>query len=94
MTEALVKIEREPIQPIPNRWPYRRKFKRGGTIHTMSALLYELQHGKWVYLHGTPKHPSILKNMSLSTLEGMVRAGVLYYAIRQEEPCQTEKTSS
>lgn len=97
LDEAFIKSaldEARGLPLIPRRWPYRRKFVKGPALNTTSSLLFVLERGEWVYLRDTPKHPSVIKNMSLSTLEGMVRAGVLYYAIRQEEPCQTEKTSS
>lgn len=49
-----------------------RKFQPGERIETLADLDGHLKRGRWVYLHDTPKHPKVLMNMTLHTLQQLL----------------------
>ena len=77
---ALLEGVRATLKPQrPNGWG-KRKFRKGEPIKSIIDLIMRLGDGDWVYLHGQPKHPSILMNMSLTTLIGFCRYGGVHVA--------------
>ena len=57
------------------------KFKTGATIKSMKELTEHLGAGRWLYMHGTPKHPAVLRCMTYGTLEHFIRHGGLKVAV-------------
>ncbi len=56
-----------------------KKFRPGARILSLSALAKHVEFGRWIYLHGTPKHPKVLMSMTLNTLRAFLggREGLL-----------------
>jgi hypothetical protein len=86
---ALIEGVRAKLAPIPllaapPTKRGKRKYRKGEQIKSIIDLIMRLGAGDWVYLHGQPKHPSILMNMSLNTLIGFCRYGAVFVAEMNE----------
>jgi hypothetical protein len=72
-----------------------KKFKQGEPITNIAELCEWVFSDGWVYLHGRPKHPTIILNMMLRTLNALLNGGQLFRAHpveQKEEQCQTSVT--
>jgi hypothetical protein len=49
-------------------------------VSSLDGLYHHLTSGGWVYLRGKVKHPSIILNMTYSTVAEFVKSGALQYA--------------
>jgi hypothetical protein len=58
------------------------KFRPGRKILSMAELEHAFRLDLWIYLHGKPKHPSVIKSMTYQTIEGYIRKGMLTEAFR------------
>jgi hypothetical protein len=63
----------------------KRIYSHGPAISTLGDLIAWLDSGGWVYLPNNPrpKHPSVMSNMALSVLRGLVRSGRLHRAVKE-----------
>lgn len=68
----------------------KNKYKPGGLIRTVQGLRMLIKDGQWLYLHHTPKHPSIINHMTFKTVTGYIDHGCLRYAKLNEQ--KKEKT--
>ena len=57
-----------------------KKFKQGEPITNITELYDWVFNGGWVYLHGRPKHPTIIQNMMLRTLAILIDGHQLFLA--------------
>lgn len=57
-----------------------RKTTRGRTIRSLDTVRDMAENGFWFYLQDTPKHPSIILNMTFETVAGFISAGMLHTA--------------
>ena len=62
-----------------------RKFRQGPLVSSVADVVLEMIQGRWMYLGKKPKHPSVMKNMSIATLDFFVRRNGIRYAIKNEE---------
>lgn len=62
-----------------------KKFKKGEPIVTIAELCEWVFNDGWVYLHGRPKHPSIIQNMMLRTLRTLLGNAMLAKAVVAEQ---------
>lgn len=70
-----------------------KKFKKGEPITNIAELCEWVFNDGWVYLHGRPKHPSIIQNMMLRTLRILLDANMLTKAVVVEQvPNETENS--
>lgn len=63
----------------------KRKYHPGAIITSLHLLIEELFAGRYVYLRDTPKHPSVIRSMTLHTIEIFIRGGSFKYAIINED---------
>ena len=66
-------------------WPYRKKYHPGEPFEDMNALFAWLSANRWVMLRKVPKHPSIIRNMCISTVMGFMARGSITRAVRTNE---------
>lgn len=59
-----------------------KKYRKGGTINSITSLAEELQAGRWIYYKGRPLHPSFILHMTFSTVLGGLRGD--NFAIAEE----------
>lgn len=62
-----------------------KKFKKGEQITTIAELCEWVFNDGWVYLHGRPKHPTIIQNMMLRTLRTLLGNAMLAKAVAAEQ---------
>jgi hypothetical protein len=63
-------------------WPNKRKFSYGPRVETLHEVIDAARRGKWLYVGSVPKHPSIVVNMSLTTVAGMIERKALRHTVR------------
>ncbi len=66
----------EPVKLIKSNWN-KRKYKPGALITYLGEIPVCVQKNIWIYLHGVPKHPMIIENMSLGTVYRYIVKGML-----------------
>lgn len=57
-----------------------RKTVKGRTIHNLDTVQALAENGFWFYLLGKPKHPSVIQNMTFTTVAGFVDREMLHTA--------------
>ena len=72
------------LKPKKSQWG-KRKFRPGGPFEDIHQVINWIQRGGWIYWGGVPKHPSIIQNMSLTTLLNSVGRSGLRPALRNGE---------
>jgi hypothetical protein len=63
----------------------KKKFKKGEKIRTIGALVFYINAGRWIYLRGVPKHPSIVVSMTLRTVQKFLKDGLFLAEENTEE---------
>ena len=71
-----------------------KKFKQGEPITNITELYDWVFSGGWVYLHGRPKHPTIIQNMMLMTISAMMNGKALFKAIEAERPTEVSNDTA
>jgi len=61
--------------------PKPHKFRLGQKLDSLDNLETCLFFGRWIYLRGRPKHPSIFANMQVNTILDFINEELLYEAI-------------
>ena len=59
----------------------RLKYRPGPEINDIHLLVDLLELDVWVYWRDKPKHPRVLRNMSLTVLDGACRRGGIRLAL-------------
>lgn len=57
-----------------------RKFRQGWRVVFLEEVVHAFHKRQWLWLHGRPRHPSVIVSMTVKTVEDMIRRGQLYYA--------------
>lgn len=57
-----------------------RKFRPGARMLGIFDLIEAFDRGCYVFVHGKPYHPAVLRNWSLVCLEGVCRNGFAHVA--------------
>jgi hypothetical protein len=60
----------------------KKKFRPGRQLRTLNELWRASEANQWLYLHETPKHPTILVSMTIRTVAGFLRAGAIKKAVK------------
>lgn len=61
-----------------------RKTAKGRTLHSLDTVQNMAVNGFWFYLNGKPKHPSVIQNMTFTTVAGFVSREMLHAAVDLE----------
>ena len=62
----------------------KSKYKKGEVITTMDAVAQCYRSKQWIYLHDKPKHPSWIYNMTFATVDILLKAKRLHFAVKLE----------
>jgi hypothetical protein len=60
----------------------KKKYRVGKPYKSIYTLLKDLNNDKYVYWCNVVKHPSIIKNMRLDTVENSIKIGIIKKAIK------------
>lgn len=73
-----------PIAGPAKSWRTKRKakFRQGETIDSFGTLVSLLDSGRWIYWNHKPLHPGWIRGMTLETLRGAIRRGILRVALK------------
>ena len=73
------------IVPIKvSTWNKGPKYRPGPVLERIDQVVEAFRGRWWLYYGGVVKHPSIIANMSLSTIMAALHAGRIRYAIPTE----------
>ena len=60
------------------------KYEKGQVIKSMDEVAQCYRYKQWIYLHDKPKHPSWIYNMTFATVDILLKAKRLHFAINQK----------
>lgn len=57
-----------------------KKYISGDPIVSISQVTTAALKGEWIMMRGVPKHPCVIMSMTLRTVFGFIRSGLLHIA--------------